>query len=44
MMKDKPDEFFLRPDDIARSAWAVAEQPRSAWTFEIDLRPFAERW
>jgi NAD(P)-dependent dehydrogenase (short-subunit alcohol dehydrogenase family) len=44
MMKDKPDEFFLRPDDIARSAWSIAGQPRSAWTFELDLRPFAESW
>jgi NAD(P)-dependent dehydrogenase (short-subunit alcohol dehydrogenase family) len=44
MMRDKPDEFFLRPDDIARSAWAVAQQRKSAWTFEIDLRPFGESW
>ena len=44
MMKGKPDEFFVRPDDVARSAWAVAQQPKSAWTFEMDLRPFGETW
>ncbi|MFU8804071.1 MAG: SDR family NAD(P)-dependent oxidoreductase [Bradymonadaceae bacterium] len=44
MMPDKPDEFFLNPDDIAGSVYAVAHQPRSAWTFELDLRPFGEDW
>lgn len=44
MMSDKPDEFFLDPDDIAETVWAMAHQPRSAWTFELDLRPFGEEW
>lgn len=43
-MPDKPDEFFLDPDDIAQSVFNVAHQPRSAWTFEFDLRPFCESW
>lgn len=43
-MKDKPDEFFLKPDEIAESVYGVAHQPRSAWTFELDLRPFGETW
>lgn len=44
MMRDKPDEFFLAPDAIAASALALVRQPRQAWTFELDLRPFGERW
>ncbi len=44
MRPDKPDDFFARPDDIAESAFFVAHQPRSARTFELDLRPFGERW
>ncbi len=44
MLPDKPDDFFAQPDDIAESAFFVAHQPRSAWTFELDLRPFGERW
>lgn len=43
-MPDKPDEFFLKPDDMAASAVWLANQPRSAWTFEIDVRPFGEKW
>lgn len=41
---DEPDEFFIRPRSIAETALMVARQERSAWTFELDLRPFGERW
>jgi short-subunit dehydrogenase len=41
---DKPDDFFIKPDDIAATAVALAKQPRSAWTFEQIVRPFGERW
>jgi NAD(P)-dependent dehydrogenase (short-subunit alcohol dehydrogenase family) len=42
--RDRPDDFFLRPDAIADSFWHLAIQDRSAWTFELDVRPFGERW
>lgn len=44
MMSDRPDEFFLEPDAIAASVLALVRQSRRAWTFELDLRPFKERW
>jgi NAD(P)-dependent dehydrogenase (short-subunit alcohol dehydrogenase family) len=44
MMADKPDEFFLRPDDMAATAVWLAKQPRSAWSFEVEVRPFGEKW
>ena len=43
-MSDKSDDFFMRPDAIADSVYAMTRQDRSAWTFELDLRPFGERW
>ncbi|MEX2122786.1 MAG: SDR family oxidoreductase [Woeseia sp.] len=43
-MPDKPDDFFLKPADMAASAVWLARQPRSAWTFEIEVRPFGEKW
>ncbi len=43
-MPDKPDDFFVRPDDVAATARWLADQPRSAWSFEVEARPFAERW
>lgn len=44
MMSDKDDDFFLDPDDIAHSVYEVSHQPKSAWTFELDLRPYGEDW
>ncbi len=34
----------LDPRDIAAAAYNLTAQPRSAWSFEIDLRPMAEKW
>jgi len=41
---DLPDEHFMLPDDIAESVYQLTRQQRSAWTFELDLRPFGEKW
>jgi NAD(P)-dependent dehydrogenase (short-subunit alcohol dehydrogenase family) len=43
-MADKPDEFFIKPEDVAATAVWLVNQPRSAWTFEVTVRPFAEKW
>ncbi|WP_319421949.1 SDR family NAD(P)-dependent oxidoreductase [Pleurocapsa sp. FMAR1] len=43
-MSDKPDDYFMSPDDIAESVFFLTQQPQSAWTFELDLRPFGEKW
>ncbi len=34
----------LDPRDIAETAYRVTQQPRSAWSFEVDLRPSRETW
>jgi NAD(P)-dependent dehydrogenase (short-subunit alcohol dehydrogenase family) len=44
MMPDKSDEFFIKPDDLAATAFALTVQPRSAWSFEVEARPFGESW
>ena len=43
-MPDAPDDYFARPADIAESVWQLAHQPKSTWTFETEIRPFAENW
>jgi hypothetical protein len=40
---DQPDSM-LDPDDIAETYWQVANQKRSAWTWEVELRPWVERF
>lgn len=43
-MPDKPDDYFINPDHIAESVFFLTQQPSSTWTFELDLRPFGEKW
>jgi NAD(P)-dependent dehydrogenase (short-subunit alcohol dehydrogenase family) len=40
---DRPDSM-LDPDAIALSYWNVLRQPRSAWTWELELRPWVEKF
>lgn len=41
-VKTKGKEGLLDPDEIAEAYWALHCQRRSAWTHELDLRPFKE--
>jgi NAD(P)-dependent dehydrogenase (short-subunit alcohol dehydrogenase family) len=40
---DRPDSW-LDPDAIALSYWNVLQQPRSAWSWEVELRPWVEKF
>jgi NAD(P)-dependent dehydrogenase (short-subunit alcohol dehydrogenase family) len=44
LFHDKPEEFFADSVTIADEIWHIAHQPRSAWSFNYELRPFAEKW
>lgn len=43
-LPDHPDDFFADPADIAGECFHIAHQPRSAWTFDVVIRPFGEQW
>ena len=43
-MPDKLDSFFVKPDDVAATVYWLTQQPRSAWSFEVEARPFGEVW
>ena len=40
----KEQDGILDPEHIAENYWFLHSQPRDAWTFELDLRPWMERW
>jgi NAD(P)-dependent dehydrogenase (short-subunit alcohol dehydrogenase family) len=40
---DKPDSM-LDPNAIAETYWQILQQPRSAWTWEVELRPWVEKF
>ena len=41
-LKDR--DGILDPDEIAENYWLLHRQPRSAWSHELDLRPWLETW
>ncbi len=42
--RDKPDVFFSNPADIADELFHVAHQARSTWSFDVEIRPYGEKW
>ena len=44
LVKERPGDGLLQPDDIAETYWAIHSQKRSAWAFETDVRPWVEPW
>lgn len=40
----KAEDGILDPAHIAENYWFLHNQPCDAWTFELDLRPWSERW
>ncbi len=41
---DARDDFFIKPTAIADEVWHVVHQDRSAWSFNVEIRPFRETW
>lgn len=42
--KEAPNNFFIQPSDIAGEVFHLAHQPRTAWSFLAEVRPFREAW
>ena len=43
-LKDVRDDFFIQPASIAAEVFHLAHQPRDAWSFLAEVRPFHETW
>ena len=44
LYEKKAEDGILSPDHIAEMYWMLHRQPRDAWTHELDLRPWIEKW
>ena len=44
MRPDAKDDFFISPASIAAEVFHLAHQPRDAWSFLAEVRPFHEPW
>ena len=41
---NQPDKIFSQPKDIADEIFHIANQERSAWSFDVEIRPDIEEW
>jgi NAD(P)-dependent dehydrogenase (short-subunit alcohol dehydrogenase family) len=44
LMPGKPDDAFVDPAGVAEIAFQLCRQERRAWSFEVEARPYAEKW
>jgi NAD(P)-dependent dehydrogenase (short-subunit alcohol dehydrogenase family) len=44
VLKDLDPGRLMRPTSVAEAYWQLYQQPRDAWTFEQEIRPFGEKW
>ena len=42
--RDAPADFFIKPSAIADEVFHLAHQDRSAWSFNVEIRPYRESW
>jgi NAD(P)-dependent dehydrogenase (short-subunit alcohol dehydrogenase family) len=41
---DRADDFFIDPAGVATIAADLVKQDRAAWSFEVEARPYKEKW
>jgi NAD(P)-dependent dehydrogenase (short-subunit alcohol dehydrogenase family) len=43
-LKNLDPNRLMRPEAVAETYWQLYQQPRDAWTYEMEIRPFGEKW
>ncbi len=43
-LQELPEDALMNPASVAETYWQLHHQPRDAWTFELDIRPYVEKW
>lgn len=44
LFASKGKDGIIQPNDLAEVYWQLHSQPKTAWSFEQDVRPYAEQW
>ena len=44
ILRSKNEIEFAQPQDIAEEIFRISQQKRSAWSFDVELRPDIEKW
>lgn len=44
LFENRPEDGVINPAELAEIYWNLHQQPRSAWSFEIDARPYSEKF
>ena len=44
LAEDRPPDALLEPDSIAQTYWQLHAQDRTSWVFDVDLRPWVEKF
>lgn len=44
MHSEAADDFFIQPKSIAAEVFHLAHQPKDAWSFLAEVRPYHEKW
>ena len=39
-----PPDLLMPPEAVADAYWSLYNQPKAAWTFEQEIRPYGEKW
>ncbi len=43
-LENLAEDQLMNPESVANAYWYLHTQPRDGWTFELDIRPFMEKW
>ena len=43
-LRELSPDRLMQPSSVADAYWTLYQQPRDAWTFEMDIRPSGEKW
>jgi NAD(P)-dependent dehydrogenase (short-subunit alcohol dehydrogenase family) len=43
-LENLPPDRLMRPQAVAEAYWALYQQPRDAWSSELEIRPYGEKW